>query len=135
MSVRARYKLHVSVSSTTDEERDLANPQSDVYTDALGEGGSAKYLVAGSATLLPLQLPQVASAKLLMIKTSVKDPTQTPVALEFRKNSTTGEVWTVVPLGTSKEGILLTTCSGITEIYCSNSSAIDMEVTVVMAGD
>lgn len=131
---RLRYKLHLSASSSDQEERDICNPTYEVYTDSMGEIGSAKYLIANGAALEPLAFPQVADAKFLLIRTSVKDPTATAASLDFRKNSPTGEVFTVAPFPGSAEGIFMMSTTGLTSLYVSNAGS-DMYVQIVVAGD
>lgn len=135
MAVRVRYKVTVSISSTTAEEKDLANQTYEIANDALGEGGTVKYKVIAGATDLPIQFGQVASVKFLLIRTQAKDPTQNPVALTFKKNSNVGEAIVVAPLATEAEGHMLLSTDGITSLYVSNAGAVDMEVTLIMAGD
>jgi len=90
MSVRVRYKILASVSSTTAEEKDLANQQWEVLTDTQGEGGSWKTTMMPGDTDTPILLGNLAIARLLIVRTTAKDPTQVPIAITLRKNAPAG---------------------------------------------
>jgi len=135
MPVRVRYKITVSVSSTSAEEKDLGNAAFEIISDDLGEGGSRKTTVAASTTDFPLDIGNIADAKMIIIRTNAKDPTEDTYAIDLKKNGTGGEITTIQPLGTSKEGHLLMSTTGVTALYATNSSSVDMEVTVFAAGD
>lgn len=224
MSVRVRYKVTTYVSSTTAEEKDLANQQWEVMTDTQGEGGSWKstlqpgdgephtvtsgsgiagdtisgtapymtltiaaasfsssmvgmsvtiagattgtnngtFLITsvGSSTQITyvnasgvaegftgtysvyssdpvrLELGNLSTAKLLIVRTNAKDPTLTLGSITLRKNSTTGEDIVVQPLGDAKEGHLVLSTDSIASLYAINpSGGVATEVTVIAAGD
>jgi len=135
MPVRFRQGAQIGVSSTNAEEKDLGNLSWEVVTDALGEGGSWKTLVAAAETDLEIRLDNLAAAKFLALRTVAKDPTQDPVALAFKKDGVGGEVFTVEPLSGTKEGHFMITTSSITALYVTNAGTVDMEVTIVVAGD
>lgn len=107
----------------------------EIVTDGLGEGGAWKTLVPAGATLLELKLDNIADVKFLVLLTSAKDPTQTPVALDFRKNSNGGEIFQVKPLSSVKQGQFLITSEGITSLFVTNAGSVDMEVVIVAGGD
>ena len=135
MPVRFRQGVKIGVSSTSAEEKDLGNLNWEIVTDDLGEGGSWKTLVEAGETDLEIALDNLASAKFLALRTVSKDPTKTPVALDFKKESPTGEVFTVAPLSGTKEGHFMICTDSITALYVTNAGAVDMEVTIVTAGD
>lgn len=135
MTIRARYKITASVSSTSAEEKDLANQAWEVVTDTLGEGGSYKTTLAAGATNISIQLSDVASAKFVAVRTAAKDPTQTPVDITLKRNSTTGEALVIRPIGDAKEGHFLMATDALTNLYATNAGSVDMDVTVVMVGD
>lgn len=135
MALRVRTKIQVAISSSEQEERDLGYPLIDAVNDALGEGGTLKAHVAAGATLLQLPLGVVANGKFLFLRTEARDANETPVDLAFRKNSTTGEVITVSPMGDSGYGVLLLSTTGITALYVSNAGAVNMDVIYSIAGD
>ena len=136
MSVRVRYKITATVSSTSAEEADLAKQAWEVVTDVENEGGSWKSVLQAGDTDVAIRLGNLAVARILIIRTNAKDPTQTPVAVTFKKNSNTGEAISVLPLGDAKEGHLLLTTDSITALYASvDGGGVPMEVTVISAGD
>jgi len=135
MPVRVRYKVEVAISSSTAEERDLGNGKFEVVVDSLNEGGSWKTVVAGGASNQQIQLPNVASAQFLAIRTSPKNPNDPAVALTFTKNSPTGEAIVVAPLSGSKEGYFLFTTSTLTSLYCSNAGSTATAVQIYVGGD
>lgn len=140
MTVRLRYRIEVSFSSSTNEEKDLGNGKFEVVADGLGEGGMRKTTVAASTTNQEVQLGDVATAKFLFIRTASSDPTEIPARLDFRRNSISGEVIPVVPLPlnsttSTREGHLLLSTVGLTSLFVSNDSSVDMEITVGVGGD
>jgi hypothetical protein len=140
MTVRVRYKIQATVSSSSAEEKDLCNQMWEVVCDGLGEGGSWKTVLLAGAGVLPdppvqLYLGNVASAKLVIVRTNSKDPTQAPNEIVLMRNSPTGEATTVIPLVDAKEAHMLLISDGVTALYAINPGTVDMEVTVVAAGD
>lgn len=135
MPVRVRYKVDASVSSTSAEERDLGNVRWEVVTDKPGEGGGWKTLLVAGATDVQLPLDSIAACKLLIIRTNAKDPNQTPNEIRIRRNLIGAEQIGIVPLTDSKEGHFLLTTDAITALFASNPGAVDMELTIIAAGD
>lgn len=135
MAVRIRYKITAYVSSTTAEEKDLGSQVWEVMTDTQGEGGSWKSTIAASSTDVPVGLGNLTTAKLIIIRTTAKDPTQVPVALTFKRETTGGEAIVVSPLGDAKEGHLLLSTTGLTALFVTNAGTVDMEVVVIGVGD
>jgi hypothetical protein len=135
MSVRIRYRLEASVSSTSNEEKDLGNVQYETVSDTLGEGGSRKNVLAPGATDVEITTREIASKGFLLVRTNARLATDTPSNIEIKKNGVGGEIIDVVPIGSTREGFLLLTTSGVTALYASNPGTVDMEVTVVAAGD
>lgn len=135
MSVRVRFRMEASVSSTSNEEKDLGNVAYEDLTDALGEGGSRKNLIAAGASDVEITTREIADKSFILIRTNARQATDTPGTIEIKKNGIGGEVTNVVPLATTREGFMLLTTSGITALYASNPGSVDMEVTVVAAGD
>jgi hypothetical protein len=134
MSVRARFKAEVGISSTTAEEKDLGNLSHEVQTDDLGEGATQKVVVPAGAAGQVIPCPSIASAKFLYVRTSPKTETDTPTQLDFALNGG-AEVLPVTPLGTTKVGFLAVTHPGITSLTVNNGGTVDMVVIVSMAGD
>jgi hypothetical protein len=135
MSVRIRYRIEASVSSTSAEEKDLGNVVYEVVNDESGDGGVRKTLLAGGATDVSIKLNQVTTAKFVLIRTNAKDPTDTLGPIDIKKNAIGGEVTTIEPLPGATEAHMLLVTSGITDLFATNSGSIDTEVTVMAVGD
>ena len=135
MTIRARYSLSFAVSSTSAEEKDLGNAKWEVVSDSPNEGGVRKNVVVASAVDVELNMASVASAKLLIVRTSPKDPTEDPVEIRVRRNNITAEQIAIVPLTGTKEGHFLLSTTGLTSLYASNMGTVDMDVTLVLVGD
>ena len=136
MAVRIRYKITAYVSSTTAEDKDLANQTWEVMTDTQGEGGSWKSTLQPGDTDIPIRLGNLAIAKVLIIRTSAKDPTQVPSAITFKRETIGGEAFTVLPVGDAKEGHFLMSTSSLTALFATNTlGGVPMEITVISAGD
>ena len=78
---------------------------------------------------------EVADAKFVAIKTNAVDANDTPGTVNITKDDPANEVIAVVPMSTTKQGFLGMTTTGITALYASNPGTVDMEVTVIVAGD
>jgi hypothetical protein len=136
MTVRVRYSVKVSVSSNSDsEDADLGNLSFDVVDDQLNEGGTRKFTLAAGAVDVPLNLGNIADAKVLFVKTNAKDPLDDPVAIELNKELITNDAIIVKPVGTAKQGHYLLTTDTLTALFGTNPGAVDMELTLVVAGD
>lgn len=136
MSVRVRYRIGAYVSSTTAEDKDLANQSWEVVTDVLGEGGSWKTTLQPGDTDVDVHLGNLASAKILIVRTTSKDPTLNPTPLTFKKNNIAGEEIIVQPMGDAKEGHFLLSTDSITALYATNPiGGVIMDIIVVAAGD
>lgn len=135
MSVRARYRIEASVSSTTAEEKDLGNLKMEQVTDGQSDGGSRKNVIAAAATDVDITPRQLATSRLLVIKCAAKNPNDTPTTISLKKNSTSGEAWAIVPLAGTREAYFAITTDSVTALYVTNAGSVDMEVTVMAAGD
>jgi len=135
MTIRLRYKLELGVSTSSAEDKDLGNHYWEAVTDALGDGGSRKTKLAASASDVALTMGEVADAKFIAIKTNAVDANDTPGTINITKDDPAGEVIAIVPMSTTKQGFLGMTTTGITALYASNPGTVDMEVTVIVAGD
>lgn len=135
MSVRVRYKIQVAVSSTSAEDKDLGNLSWEIVTDQQGEGGSWKTVVAAGAVDVQIPMDSIADVRLLILRTTAKDPNQTPNQILIRRNTNVAEQIEILPLADAKEGHLLLSTDGLTAIYASNPGAVDMEMIIVAAGD
>lgn len=135
MSIRVRYKLDIAISSTSAEERDLGNGKFEIVVDSQNEGGSYKTTVIGPSVDVPIQLPNVATARMIGVRTNPKNPNDVPEALTFKRQTILGEAFVIAPLATSKEGYWFFTTDALNALFCSNPGTIAMEVTVFVAGD
>ena len=135
MSVRTRYRVEASVSSTTAEEKDLGNLKMEQACDSQADGGSRKNVIVAAATDVDVTPRQLATTRMLVIRTAAKNPNDAPGTISLKKNSTGGEAWSIVPLSGTREGYFVTTTDSVTALYVSNLGSVDMEVTVMAAGD
>lgn len=133
MTVRLRYSLAASVSSTSAEAKDLGNVKFEVVSDSDAKGGTWKTVVAANAVAVQLQMDNITSVEFLLIRTQSSDPNEDPVAVTFRKNSAMGEAIVVQPVTGSTEGLLALTTTGLTSLYASGG-AVDMDVTLTVVG-
>lgn len=135
MSVRVRYRLEIAISSTSAEEKDLANSVFEVVTDELGEGGVRKFTIAASSTDVAINLGNVTTTTFLAIRTNTKDPTEDPVTISVKRNGTGNEAIAIAPLADTKEGHLLISTAGLTSLHATNVGSVDMELSLFSAGD
>lgn len=135
MSVRIRYRIEASVSSTSAEEKDLGNVAYEVLDDDSGEGGVRKTLLAAGATDVSVMLTEISAARFVLIRTNAKDRTETLGAISIKKNAIGGEVTTIEPLPGASEAHLLMATSGITDLFATNGGTVDTEITVMAVGD
>lgn len=136
MAVRARYTIEAAVSSDTTEARDIGNIRYTVLNDQYGEGATMVSTLAVSSTNTSVPFPNIASAKLLIVKTTAKDPTKTLPAVTLRLNSIAGEEISIAPLSGGKEGHFVISSSGITGIWMTNPSAtVIVNCTITVIGD
>jgi hypothetical protein len=135
MSVRVRYKIEVAVSSTSAEERDLGNARWEVVTDVQGEKGGGKFTLAAGSTNVSIALGNVSTARLLVIRTTSKDPNQDPVDITIRRNLVGNEAIVIRPLSDAKEGHYVCSTDSMTALFATNAGATDMELTIFVVGD
>ena len=135
MSVRIRYQIEASVSSTSAEEKDLGNVAYEVVDDDSGEGGVRKTLLAAGATDVSVMLTEISAARFVLIKTNTKTSTDTLTAITIKKNAIGGEAITVEPLPGATSAHLLMSTSGITDLFATNAGTVDIEITVMAVGD
>jgi len=135
MAVRLRYRIEAPVSSTPSETKDLGNARFEVVSDHLGEGGSWKTLLESGASEVQLYMGNIESVKFLLIRTAPRNQNVDPVDVEIRLNDLTTDSIVISPLSGAREGHLLLCSDGISAVYASNMGGVDMEITVVAAGD
>ena len=140
MSIRTRVKFEVSISSDSNEAKDLGYLKGETFTDFMGEGGAWKTVLPKSTTNMLVTMPNIAEVKILLIKVNSVDPTLTVPEITIRRNSNGAEEIKITPYGATstspKESWLFLTTSGLTSIYSTNpSSTTDVNLTIFMAGD
>jgi len=135
MSVRVRYRIEASVSSTTAEDKDLGNVVYEVVHDSAGEGGVRKTTLVAGASDVAVGLAEVAAATFILIRTNSKDSTDTLGGIDIKKNDVGNEITEVVPLAGETEAHMLLSTQSITELYASNQGTTDVEITVMSIGD
>lgn len=135
MPVRVRYKITASVSSTTAEERDLANQQWEIVNDTQGEGGSWKSTLQPGEVDQELNLGNLTNATLVIVRITANDPTQNPGQISIRRNDIAGESFVIQPLGDAKEGHFLMATDALTALFATNLATVAMDVTVIAVGD
>ena len=135
MTVRVRYRIEASVSSTTAEERDLGNVVYEVVNDTMGEGGVRKTTLAPAASDVSLALADVASARFVVVRTNTVDATATLGIIEVKKNTVGNEIHEIVPLPGATEAHMVWATQDITALFASNPGTVAVEITVMSAGD
>lgn len=137
MTIRARYKIEVGISSTTAEENDLGNHLWEVVSDAASEGGSRRTALAALATDVELSMAEIAAANLVVVRVQAVDPNDALPEITIKRNTTGNEAIEVGPINGAKEAyLLMTMTTGLTALFASNPSAsVAVNVTVVAAGD
>ncbi len=133
MPVTVRYGITVAVSSTSAEEKDLANGAYQVVTNNLIDGGSWKETIPAGTIDQPLTLVNVNDVNLIVIRTNSKDPTQTPGEIRIRRNLITAEQISIIPLSGTPEGHMLLSTDGLTSLYVTNLAGVDMEMTITIS--
>lgn len=135
MSVRLRYKMYVAVSSSQAEENDLGNSKFEVVTDSANEGGVWKTTVA-ALTTMTLNLDDIATAKMLMLRFAPTDPTQVMTAVTLTLNGT-AVLPPVYPVPGSQEAVFLLSTSGITSVQVANTdpASVKLDIIVGVVGD
>lgn len=139
MAVRLRFKISIGISSSDNEELDLSNFKTEVFSDTYGEGGCWKTLVPASSTDLQLTLPNFDEINFIAIRTTSLDPTLLPEEITIKFNGTGNDAIPIAPIGPTedspKEGWLLLSTSGLDSLYATNSSTTAMNVTVFACAD
>jgi len=135
MPIRLRYNMDIGISSSSLEQKDLGNARFEAVTDGFGEGGTRKFTLAASATDVPLDLGNVATARFIAISTNAKDPTMDPVEITVVTNVITDKPMPVTPMDNTKQGHLMMSTSGLTALWATNPGTVDMEVVLFVGGD
>ncbi len=134
MSVRVRYTVQSAISSTPAEERDLGNVYWQIVTDLEQKGGTWKTVVPAGTSGLQLQIDNISTIQLLILRTTANNQNQQPNGVTINLNTPTGPQLLIQPLGDAQEGHLLVSTDQVTALYASNTGPADMAVTVIAAG-
>ncbi len=134
MSIRLRYHIETSVSSSPADTKDLGNVCLNVTTDMPSEGGIWKTRVAAGADVV-LPLDSIAEAVFLMLRILPADPTQVLTPVDITLNGTA--TLTLAPAGDAKESTFLMSALSLTSLQIANTdpAAIAIDVIVATAGD
>src|SRR3954470_13253054 len=119
MSVRIKFNLDFSVSqdSTGGQELGKSDPWFGI-NDQMDDGGTFRRKIAAGATNVLVDINGLANCRFLTIKTDQ--------VITFKKNATSGEPWSITPLGFgATDGIVIMTTDGITVLYISNPGSTD----------
>ena len=128
MSIRVKFKVDLSLSETTAEGKELGltAPWSGT-NDLQDDGGTWRRKVVAGAIDVLIDLNGLANGRLIAIKSNKE--------ITVKKNATTGEAWTIRPLGTGAlDGVMVITTDGVTALYVTNAGTADAEVTFLVAG-
>lgn len=135
MAVRIRYAVSAAVSSTTAEERDLGNIKLECVTDQESKGGAWQTTLDDGSMDVQIYLDNIVTTQLLIIRTLSADPNVAPGSISIKRNNTAAEPIQIKPLGDIKEGIFVISTDGLTALYATNSSGVDMKLTLVVCGN
>ena len=131
--MRVKYELRLLVSSTDNDEADLANLATTTTDGDQSEAVGIKIKIAPGAVNVSLIPAGLETAKLTVLRTYTVDPTQDPVLLNFKLNSTSSDAVPVTPLGEQREAHLLLTAP-LTALYVSNPGSVAMYVQGYFVG-
>ena len=134
MSVRLRYHVTTSISSSPADSKDLGNLCLDVTADTPNEGGIWKTRVLAGATVV-LPLDSIAAAVFLMLRIIPSDPTTTLTSVDVSLNG--GSALAVAPVGTAAESTFLMSAKSLTSLQIANTdpAAVDVDIVIATAGD
>lgn len=135
MSVRFTVTVAYAVSSTVADEKDLGKGQTTVKTDAQESGGSWKTLVPAASTDLEVNLDNISDAKFLLLKTNPRNENDPAQEITVKLNLVGADAIPITPFADKKIGFFLVTTQGLSTIFVSNAGTVDVELTVVVAGD
>ena len=134
MSIRLRYGVTVSVSSSPADSKDLGNVCLNVSSDEPNEGGVWKTRVLAGATVT-LPLDSIAAAVFLMLRIVPSDPTLTLTSVGVALNG--GTPLDVAPVSGAAESTFLMSAKSLTSLQIINTdpAAVDVDIVIATAGD
>lgn len=133
-NIRVRYIIQNVWSSSSAEERDLANEYREVWSDGLFEQQVIKVKLAAGAVDVECPFTNLTEGRLLTIKTTPQDSNLLPGEIRYRQNLIGNEQQRIVPLPDAREGNLQITTAGLTKLFFSNPGTVAMEALVRVAG-
>jgi len=141
MSLHLLSKIEFALSSTGNQERDRANLAKEITMATANEGGNWHRIVLASITDLELEMPGISDAKFLAILTKLHvptpapDPSESPVALQFKLNGVGNTPFLVAP-DDDGLGVFVISTSALASLHVTNpDAAVGMEVTWLAVGD
>ena len=135
MAVRVNLDMTFSVSSTTADEKDLGNLKNALTSTAMGEGGSRKITLAAGVSDQEIELTNISTVRLLFVKVAPKAENDPGQAVTIKRNTVGGEAIEIKPFDDKKIGYFLLTTDSLTALFASNAGVIDVELTIMTAGD
>lgn len=135
MAVRVTFEVNLSVSSTSADEKDLANLKNAQVSTAMGEGGSRKITIAAGVTDQEIELTNITTVRLLFLKVQPKNENDPAQEVTIKRNLIGAEEIEIKPLADKKIGYLLLTTDDLTALFVTNPGSVDVELTIATAGD
>lgn len=134
MSIRLRYHVTTSISSSPSDSKDLGNICIDVTSDGPNEGGIWKTRVLAGATVI-LPLDSIAAAVFLMLRIIPADPTLTLTSVGVALNG--GTPLDVAPVSGAAESTFLMSAKSLTSLQIINTdpAAVAVDIVIATAGD
>jgi len=134
MTVRLRYHVTTSISSSPADTKDLGNVCLDVTSDSPSEGGVWKTRVAAGADVV-LPLDSISEAVFLMLRVIPADPTQTMAPIDITLNGSA--TLTLAPVGSTREATFLMSAEALTSLEIANNKpdAVPVDIVIATAGD
>ena len=135
MPIRLTLDLTTTVSSDSRENKDLGNHTSKIKTDTYTEGGSQRTVIPAGSTDRVIPLDDIANVGFILIKTQPVDANNAGQTIGVRFNAIGNELREIHPMAGKKVGYYLQTTDGVDALFVTNSSAVDMALTIILAGD
>lgn len=128
MAIYVNFEVKVEISEDSQEGKELGkSPPWRGKNNQQDSGGTFLQKIVAGATDVLIDLNGLSDGTLIAIKSDQE--------LTIKKNSATGEAWTLKPLGVSAlDGVFFMTTTGVTSLYVSNPGSLDAEVTFAFAG-
>ena len=135
MPVRVSLDLTLTVSSDSREQKDLGNHSTRIKSDGYKEGGSQRTIIAAGVTDKLIPLDDIANVGFVFLKTAPVDENLDGQTVGVRFNDPGNELRDIVPLAGKKVGYYFQSTDALTALYFTNTSAVDIALTMIIAGD